>query len=83
MVCDKWKNSFEGFWADMQETWSPGMTIDRIDVDGNYEPSNCQWLTADENRKKRWADAHQKERDYEAEIAALRAEIAALKASKP
>lgn len=44
-VCDDWKNSFEAFfaWA-MQNGYKDGLTIERIDVDRGYSPSNCTFI---------------------------------------
>ena len=53
-VCDRWLESFENFLEDMKDTYQPGLTIDRINNDGNYEPSNCRWSTSTEqNRNQR------------------------------
>lgn len=55
-VCSEWQDDFQTFydWA-MSHGYSDDLSIDRIDVNGNYEPSNCRWATKTTqsfNRKK-------------------------------
>lgn len=47
VVCEKWRDDFAAFLADMGPC-PPGLTLDRIDVNGNYEPGNCRWATPKE-----------------------------------
>lgn len=51
-VCDEWLNDFQAFadWA-LAAGYKENLTIDRIDPEGNYEPSNCRWITIQEQQK--------------------------------
>lgn len=54
-ICDEWKNDFKTFydWS-IANGYKENLTIDRIDVNGNYEASNCRWATyKEQNRNKR------------------------------
>jgi hypothetical protein len=48
-VCARWSESFENFLADMGKSWAPGLTVDRINNDAGYEPSNCRWVPQSAN----------------------------------
>lgn len=52
-VCDSWLLNFEYFFKDMGFRPSDKHSIDRIDVNGNYEKSNCRWATKKEQIKNR------------------------------
>lgn len=46
IICPQWKNDFSEFYRwSIQNGYAEGLTIDRVNVDGNYEPNNCRWVS--------------------------------------
>lgn len=52
-VCARWRESFAHFLSDMGPRPTPQHSIDRINNEGNYEPSNCRWATNEVQAKNR------------------------------
>lgn len=58
-VCSEWKDSFASFrdWA-LDSGFKESLTLDRIDGNGDYEPSNCRWVTARQNNNNKRNNRH-------------------------
>lgn len=53
-MCDEWRNDFQAFydWS-MENGYDDTLTIDRINVNGNYSPNNCRWVTMKQQNRNR------------------------------
>lgn len=50
IMADEWRNDFAAFYAHIGPAPEPRLTLDRIDVNGNYEPGNVRWATPSQQR---------------------------------
>lgn len=60
VVCDRWKESFSDFYADMGDPPTKSHTLDRVNNDLGYSPENCRWATPKQQnrnrRSNRWVE---------------------------
>lgn len=59
MICDEWNNGFIAFyhWA-IENGYEDHLSIERVNVSGNYEPSNCKWITMKEQGRNKRSTIH-------------------------
>ncbi len=79
VICERWRDSFEAFYADMGNP-PEGKSLDRIDVNGNYEPRNCRWANRKEQARNTRRNTYLALNGYTATIAEW-SEITGLKPS--
>ena len=72
-VCEEWIDSYPNFkaWA-LSNGYAEGLTIDRVENDKDYSPTNCQWITQSENTKKRQREGKIQVVEYNGECHGLR-----------